>query len=125
MDQTLITGVKFVAVYVDHFETNFEFYNKVLGLEKAYEMGGNACFFHLGKNFGLYLEGGNKKNEIDRKTMRSTFVMQVESATATFEKLNKAGVKLVQDAPVDMGEGEFWFQFYDPSGNILEILGGE
>ena len=125
MDQTRISGVQFVAVYVDDFETNFVFYNKVLGLEKNYEMGVNACFFNIGQNFTLYLEGGNRRIELDKKTMRTSFVLQVESASALFEKLKKAGINLIQDAPLEMGKGEFWFQFYDPAGNILEILGGK
>jgi hypothetical protein len=33
-------------------------------------------------------------------------------------------VKIAQNEPMDMGQGDFWFQFYDPSGNILEVLGG-
>ena len=125
MDQTMISGVQFVAVYVDDFEENFNFYHKILGLEKAYDMGGNSCFFHIGKNFSLYLEGGNTRIELDKKTMRSSFVLQVESASAMYEKLKKAQVKMIQDSPLEMGEGEFWFQFYDPAGNILEILGGQ
>jgi predicted enzyme related to lactoylglutathione lyase len=125
MDQTHIFGVQFVAVYVQDFDLSFDFYNKVLGLEKAYDMGGNACFFKIGKNFNLYLEGDNNRVEIDSKTMRTTFVLQVESSTAMFEKLKKAGVSIIQEEPMEMGDGEFWFQFYDPDGNILEILGGQ
>ena len=125
MEQTHISGLRFVTVYVDDFSGNFEFYNEVLGLEKAYDMGGNGCYFNIGGNFGLILEGGNKSITIDRKTMRTSFVMEVESASAMYEKLKKAGVNLVQDSPVEMGKGEFWFQFFDPAGNILEILGGK
>ena len=124
MDKTEISAVSFVTVYVDDYERNFKFYNEVLGLEKSHDMGENMCFFHLEKKFGIYFEGGNKNYTVDPDTMRTGFVMQVESASAMYEKLKNAGVKFVQDAPVDMGKGEYWFQFFDPAGNILEILGG-
>jgi len=26
---------------------------------------------------------------------------------------------------MDMGGEQYWFQFYDPAGNILEALGGK
>ena len=125
MSETLIKGIAFVSVYVDDFETSYKFYNEVLRLEKEYDMGKLACFFKLGADSGLYLQGGNKKNTIDDKTMRTAFTLNVTSANAMFEKLKEAGVKFVQNAPMDMGQENFWFQFYDPSGNILEILGGK
>jgi predicted enzyme related to lactoylglutathione lyase len=125
MSETLIKGIAFVLVYVDDFETSYKFYNEVLGLEKEYDMGKLACFFKLGADSGLYLQGGNKKNTIDDKTMRTAFTLNVPSASAMFEKLKAAGVKFVQKEPMDMGQENFWFQFYDPSGNILEILGGK
>ena len=125
MDKTKISKVSFVTVYVDDFEKNFKFYNEVLDLEKSHDMGENMCFFRLGKEkWGIYFEGGNHKIAFDKGKMRTGFVMQVESASAMHEKLKKAGVKFIQDAPVDMGKGNYWFQFFDPAGNILEILGG-
>ena len=124
-DATEITGIPFVSVYVDDFAVAFAFYNEVLGLRKQSDMCENACFFRLGAESGLYLEGGNSRLEVKRDTARSTFTFGVESATAMFEKLKAADVKLVQAEPMDMGQGDFWFQFFDPSGNILEVLGGK
>jgi predicted enzyme related to lactoylglutathione lyase len=125
MDKTKISEVSYVTVYVDDFAASFKFYNEVLGLEKTHDMGDNVCFFHLGKKFGLCLEGGTKKSSIDPDTMRVGFVLKVDSIGEMYEKLKKAQVKFVQDAPVDMGGDNHWFQFYDPSGNILEIIGGK
>jgi predicted enzyme related to lactoylglutathione lyase len=125
MSDTVIKGVTFISVYVDDFEAGYKFYSEVLGLEKEYDMGKLACFFKLGADSGLYLQGGNKKITIDDKTMRTAFTLNIPSAHAMFEKLKAAGVKFVQNAPMDMGQGSFWFQFYDPAGNILEVLGGK
>jgi predicted enzyme related to lactoylglutathione lyase len=124
-DTTKITGVSFVSVYVDDFRAAFAFYSELLGLEQQYDMGENACFFRLGHDSGLYVEGGNSRAELKRDTARATFTFGVPSAGAMFDKLKSAGVKIAQSQPMDMGQGDFWFQFYDPSGNILEVLGGK
>lgn len=125
MSDTRIKGVAFVSVYVDDFETGYKFYNEILGLEKEYDMGKRSCFFKLGADSGLYLQGGNKKIDYDEKTMRSAFTLSVSSAQMLFDKLKAAGVKFVQNEPMDMSQGNFWFQFYDPADNILEVLGGK
>jgi len=124
-DTAKITGVAFVSVYVDDFETAFRFYSELLGLELQYEMTSDSCFFQLGEELGLYLEGKNHDSDIRRDSVRSSFTLAVPSAQAMYGKLKEAGVRMVHDAPMDMGQGDFWFQFYDPSGNILEALGGK
>ena len=94
MSNTIIKGVAFVSAYVDDFETSYKFYNEVLGLEKEYDMGKLACFFKLGNDSGLYLQGGNSKVTFEAKTMRTAYVLSVTSAFAMFEKLKGAGVNL-------------------------------
>ena len=125
MSDTAIKGIAFVSVYVDDFRKSFDFYSGTLGLKKSFEMGPQACFFDLGDESGLYLQGGNNPATYDKDTMRPSFVLSVESASAMHAKLKSAGVKFVHDAPVEMAPNNFWFMFYDPAGNILEILGGE
>lgn len=125
MSDTAITGVTFVAVYVPDFEVGYKFYNEVLGLEKEYDMGTKACYFKLGKDSGLYLQGGNKPATYSADTQRAAFVLSVASAGALFDKLKAAGVRFVQDAPKETGPDMYWFQFFDPAGNILEALGGK
>lgn len=124
-DTSAITGIAFVSVYVDDFQAAYAFYADLLGLEKQYDMGSNSCFFKLGTDWGLYLEGGNNAQEVTPKSVRGTFTLSVPSAGALFTKLSEAGVSIIQQKPMDMGQGDFWFQFRDPSGNIIEALGGE
>jgi len=120
-----VKGLAFASVYVDDFRRAFEFYAGTLGLEKEYDMGSEACFFKLPDNTGLYLQGRNKPASYDADTMRTAFVFTVESAAATYERLRAAGVRFIQNEPRHMGGEQYWFQFYDPSGNILEVLGGK
>lgn len=124
MDGTEIKGVAFVSVYTDDFDESYKFYSEVLGLKKRFDMGDMACFFAVPENTGLYLQGGNKRLEFDDQTMRTAFVFSVHSASAMWKKLNAEGIQLIHDEPMNMGAGDYWFQFYDPAGNILEILGG-
>jgi len=125
MAEHKVKGLAFASVYVDDFERAYEFYNGVLGLEKEYDMGSAACFFKLPDNTGLYLQGKNKTATYGADTMRTAFVFSVESAAATCERLKSAGVKFIQAEPLNMGGEQYWFQFYDPAGNILEVLGGK
>lgn len=120
-----ITGVSFVSVYVDNYQASYVFYAELLGLKKKYDMGANSCFFELGGDSGLYLEGGHEARGTTPKSSRSSFTLSVPSAGELYRKLKKAGVTMVQTEPMDMSQGDFWFQFYDPSGNIIEALGAE
>ena len=125
MAEHRVRGLAFASVYVDDFERAYQFYEKVLGLEKEYDMGSAACFFKLPDNTGLYLQGKNKAVTYGEDTMRSAFVFSVESAHATYDRLKAAGVRFIQAEPRHIGGEQYWFQFYDPAGNILEALGGK
>lgn len=125
MAEHRVKGLAFASVYVDDFERAYEFYAGVLGLVKEYDMGSAACFFKLPDNTGVYLQGKNKSASYGEDTMRAAFVFSVESAAATHERLKAAGVRFIHAEPKDMGGDNYWFQFYDPAGNILEVLGGK
>jgi predicted enzyme related to lactoylglutathione lyase len=120
-----VKGLAFASVYVDDFEKAYRFYAEVLGLEKEYDMGSAACFFKLPDNTGLYLQGKNKTASYSEDTARAAFVFSVASAAATYERLKGAGVRFIHAEPRHMGGDNYWFQFYDPAGNILEALGGK
>jgi predicted enzyme related to lactoylglutathione lyase len=120
-----VSGVAFVSSYVDDFPTCYRFYSEVLGLEKEFDMGTAACFFKLGADSGLYLQGGGAPAPVTEKSIRATFTLKVASASALYEKLRAADVRFVQGEPMDMGSNNYWFQFHDPAGNILEVLGGK
>ncbi len=125
MADTRIRGIDFVSVYAEDYQKAYEFYSEVLGLTKAFDMGSAACFFSLNENMGLYLQGGCAHAQYGKETMRCSFTFSVDSASEFFNYLRGKGVKTIHDKPICMGEGMYWFMFFDPSGNILETLGKE
>ena len=125
VDPTTVTGFSFVSIYADDFPKAFKFYTEVLGFQKEYDMGEDACFLKVGEEDGLYLEGGHRVKRDDPLTTRATFTLSVPSAFSFFAKLKEYNVEFIDEAPRKVGEGHYWFQFLDPAGNILEALGGE
>jgi predicted enzyme related to lactoylglutathione lyase len=125
MDETKILSINMASVYAEDYDTCFTFYHDVLGLEGASPTGSKSCYFSIGKNQGLYLEGGYEPSEADIKTARTTFTLEVGSAKAMFEKLKKKGIRTIQKEPMKMAENIFWFQCFDPCGNMVEFIGGE
>jgi len=126
MDKTKFIGIAFATIYVDDYRKNLDFYTRTLGLEKSFDMTESSCFLKLSdEKFGLYLEGGNEPSKIDINKTRSSVVFTVTSAFILFDKLKAHNVDILHSAPQDMGEGDFWFMFKDPAGNILEVLGGK
>lgn len=119
-----ISGIAMASVYAREYDESFRFYHDVLGLQKWSPMGENACYFHLPDERGLYLIGGRTLIGASYHTVRTTFAFTVPSASAVFAVLQAAGVETVQETPMDMGQGFWWFECYDPSHNIVEFLGG-
>lgn len=118
--------MSFVSVYVDDFSKAVEFYGEVLGLEKSYDAGPDSCFFSVGGNrYGLHVAGGARPRKTKPEDCHASFVLIVESAAALHQRLRLNFVPVVQEEPVDRGEGDYWFQFPDPAGNLLEALGGK
>ena len=129
MSDTTITGIRFGACYVDDWAASRTFYESVLGLEVAIEaMPEKVLFYKLGEDpFGIMLcrAGEGQPGRIGAGTAHSSFVLCVGSASALHAHLSGHGVEILQPEPIPMGEGDHWFQFYDPAGNLLEALGGE
>jgi predicted enzyme related to lactoylglutathione lyase len=128
-DDTTLTGIRFGACYVDDLAAARTFYEDVLGLTMAFEaMPDQVLFYGLGDDpFGIMLCRVDEAapGPVGVKAAHASFVLQVASASALHAKLTEHGVSIPQPEPVPMGEGDFWFQFHDPAGNLLEVLGGE
>ncbi len=114
-----------ISVYAVNYDESFQFYNGLLGLETWSAMGDHSCYFSLPDERGMYLIGKRSPADSDMNSVRTTFAFEVASAFDLYAKLKEAGVELVQDEPMDMGQGYYWFQFFDPSRNVIEVLGGK
>lgn len=125
MESAKILSISMGSVYTSDFSDAFKFYHDVLGLDEVSPMGDNACYISIGEGQGLYIEGGHDPLRGGAKASRTTFTFKVESASAMAAKLKKNAIKLIQAEPMNMGNDMYWFQCYDPTGNVVEFLGGE
>lgn len=114
-----------IVIYVDNFQTALDYYTCVLGLKLYGAPGENTCFLYLGDDpNGIYLEGRYAKQVTEEKSTRLSFMLNVHSVMELYEKLKSESVPLVHKSPKKIGENSYWFQFYDPAGNMLEAVGG-
>ncbi len=125
METTKIQNICMGSVYAEDYDDSYKFYHDILGLDEVSPMGDKACYFDLGNDQGLYLEGGHELVGADEKSAKATFTFKIESASAMFEKLKKRGVRTIHKEPMKMNENMYWFQCWDPSDNIVEFLGGK
>ena len=117
--------VQTLAIYATDMARARRFYTEVLGFRVRADVHPGLCFLASpnGK-IDIYLEAGMKPAAGDSSTRRLSFFLETESTAAeTFDRLKAAGVTLLQDAPEEVGDGIFCFQFLDPDGNILEACG--
>lgn len=124
MSLAKIKGLGFQLIYVDKLEPALAFYTKYFGFEKEFSMGENAVYGTTGDS-GMWIGGGYKRREQSEDETRSCAMMEIDSAWKLFEAMKSDGVKLYQEEPEEMRVGIYWFQFQDPAGNILELLGGK
>ncbi len=124
-NQTTIIGIDMVSIYADDYPASFLFYNGLLGLTDYSPMGEFACYFRLPDERGMYLVGRRTRAPRPKSEIRTTFCFAVVSASALLEKLRTAGIKCLCDEPMDMGSNNYWFEVVDPSGNIIEFVGGK
>ena len=126
MKSAKITGISMVNVYTHDFERAYAFYAEFLGLkDDKYKIEKNHYYFQISKEAALFIEGGYQMSEHKDKESCASFTFNVESAKALFNKLKEAGITVVQDEPMKMQDNVYWFQCFDPDGNIVEFIGGE
>lgn len=122
MEKTKITSIGMGSIYVDDFKKAYEFYSGMLGLEG--KPGENSCFYQLNKEQAIYVEGNYNPVAKDPKGVKSAITFRVESALMMFDKLKNSDIEMIQNEPMKMAENIYWFQCFDPAGNIVEFLGG-
>lgn len=121
----MFKSIRALAIYVSDMEKAKKFYTEILGFEVSTQLSPNLCFLESKSGqIHIYLEGGNKPTSIDNRTIRLSFFLQAEkSASETYSALKTASVKILQEAPEQVGDDTSCFQFEDPDGNIIEVAG--
>jgi catechol 2,3-dioxygenase-like lactoylglutathione lyase family enzyme len=117
--------VRTLAVYVTDMTRARQFYTEVLGFRVRADVHPGLCFLESQNgSIDIYLEAGMKPAVVDNGMARLSFFLETDSTAAdTFARLKAAGVTLLQQAPEEVGDGIFCFQFLDPDGNVLEACG--
>ena len=123
MYPTQITGIGIACVYASDYHDAFRFYHELLELNDVQTMSENSCYFKITEKQGLFLVGGYTALQTNEKNVTTTFALSVVSAHAVFEKLKNAAIQTIQATPMQMSETIYWFQCYDPSGNVIEFIG--
>ena len=117
--------VRTLAVYVTDMDRAKQFYIGILGFRLRADVHPGLCFLESANGrIDIYLEAGMKPTAVDSQTARLSFFLETEATAAeTYARLKAAGVRLLQEAPEEVGDGIFCFQFLDPDGNVLEACG--
>jgi predicted enzyme related to lactoylglutathione lyase len=118
MTTPLITGVDFVTVPTDAFDTSVAFYGETLGL---------SCIERYGRMPGAEFQAGNLTLAVmEAKAFGQEFrpncmpiALQVDDVAAARRQLEAAGVTFIVDT-IDSGVCHQAF-FTDPDGNPLAL----
>ena len=119
-----ITGLDGIAAYVTDFPAACAFYEDVLGLEKASDLGTHGRVYKLDGEQQLLVCGGKKTPAPgDRSAAHATFCLRTASIPELFADLKARGVSVHPDEPMALNDEDAWFSFLDPSGNVIEVVG--
>jgi len=122
MEKTLIKGFEFAQIYAVDYDKSVRFFEKYFRFKIEFTMPDGSCWGKAG-DVGLWIGGGYEKTNSNERSVRCTVMMRIDSSHKLFNRLKEDGIKLFQKQPQEMQPGTFWFQFEDPSGNIIETLG--
>jgi len=121
----VIKGIGIGCIYATDYNESLQFYKDIIGLENFSSMNDHSCYFSLNDTQGIYLIGGCTALERGNKHTGCTLAFDVDSVTEIFQKLKDNSITVVHDEPIAMNDTTYWFQAKDPSGNIIEFLGGK
>lgn len=121
MEPVKTTGM-FGLIYANDAQSCLPFYEKYFNFQQKFTMDDGSCYGTIGE-IGLWIGDKYQARKTHKDDVRSAFMIEIDNAQRLFENLKADGVEIVHEKPVEMQPGVFWFMFYDPAGNILEVLG--
>jgi predicted enzyme related to lactoylglutathione lyase len=118
MNNTLVTGVDFVAVPAKDFDASYDFYANVLGLPFVKRWGEMpAAEFQAGNLTIAIMDPTAFGQQFKPHSM--PLALQVDDVPAARERLEAKGVKFTSEL-IDSGVCHQAL-FLDPAGNVLDI----
>ena len=109
-------------IYSENLAETIEFYQKYFGFEIEKDLGKLSVYGKAG-NINLWIVSGFKYSDSQVNTSHTSIVYLVDDLFSLFKDFKLDGIDTVQEEPFKMPNDMYWFQAYDPSGNIIEIMG--
>jgi len=110
------------VIYSHDLNESINFYEKYFGFEIEKDLGQLAVYGNAG-NINLWIIGGFKYCSNQDDTSHTSVMYYVEDIFDLFKQFKLDDVLTVQKEPIKMPNGMYWFQAFDPSGNIIELVG--
>lgn len=121
-----IKGIKETCVYIEDIALARSFYHAKLGFEIINEVEGKHIFFRVGNAVLLCFnpeDSKHKKNPPPHFTygpQHFAFEVHKEDYYTSKEWIRELNIPIIAEVDWDMGLESFYF--YDPVGNVLEIV---
>lgn len=122
----MIKGLESVNLFSGNAKALAEFYNRKVGLKASFEAeigegNDNLYGFEWKGRSGLYIIDHSKVKGKNTQPERFMFNLEVEDIEGEVARLDKAGVKKVQETYHMEGYG--WIATYeDPDGNYFQLV---
>ena len=112
--------LKVVSLRAENLHTAVHFYSEVIGL-RLLPQHQHPPAFDLGNDCLMVIMRGKSGQEQDKEEERFPIVaFAVEDLETAVEGLQAHGVALPWG--VEAGAGSRWVMFYDPAGNLIELV---
>jgi lactoylglutathione lyase len=123
-----IIGIGHLAIIVSDMKRSTEFYSKILGCKKVFDIEDNngnpwICYFKVGRNqfIELFYPGKAAPFDPTERIGFSHMCFQVEDIHRTEEEIKKNGG--VIEKPIKKGkDGNYQCWINDPDGNRIELM---
>lgn len=125
-DKKMIKGIESILLFSEDAKTLADFYKDKVGLKitmkaEVGEKAGNLFGFEFEKGPGLYIMDHSKVKGKNTQPERIFFNLEVDNIEGEVKKLDKAGVKKIQDIYHMQGYGHI-ATFEDTDGNFFQLV---
>jgi len=115
----MVTGLNVVALWAEDVSTVTHFYRDVIGLLLLPHHGGHP-HFDLDGIYLVILKGKPRPPENPEPERFPIMAFSVEDLDSTIQRLEYHDVEMPWG--IEGSEGTRWVMFYDPAGNLIELV---